>query len=206
MNFKKKDIMLILAGIILLALEFDITVAGAKIDIFSDVLAYIIILIGISHIAVRNNIFKKCKSTSIKGLIAAVAVQAVHCVSFGVAQANADLFMMGVMTIFFIYFTYYFTEGIALEAKMQDKSAVARNFKITWGVFGVFIFAYYIILNFISAGSIVAILVQAVLVICAIYYCYAMSAACDMLYMEGLPQRSEEALAEEKQNEKMVEK
>ena len=76
MNFKKKDIMLILAGIILLALEFDITVAGAKIDIFSDVLAYIIILIGISHIAVRNNIFKKCKSTSIKGLIAAVAVQA----------------------------------------------------------------------------------------------------------------------------------
>ena len=181
MNFKKKDIMLILAGIILLALEFDITVAGAKIDIFSDVLAYIIILIGISHIAVRNNIFKKCKSTSIKGLIAAVAVQAIHCVSLGVAQANADLFMMGVMTIFFIYFTYYFTEGIALEAKMQDKSAVARNFKLTWGVFGVFIFAYYIILNFISAGSIVAILVQAVLVICAIYYCYAMSAACDML-------------------------
>ena len=168
MNFKKKDIMLILAGIIRLALEFDITVAGAKIDIFSDVLAYIIILIGISHIAVRNNIFKKCKSTSIKGLIAAVAVQAVHCVSLGVAQANADLIRMGVMTIFFIYFTYYFTEGIALEAKMQDKSAVARNFKLTWGVFGVFIFAYYIILNFISAGSIVAILVQAVLVICAI--------------------------------------
>jgi len=196
MNFAKKDVMLILAGILLLAVELKLKFGNVTVDIFSDVIAYILIIAGISHVTVRNNIFKKCKSTAIKGLIAAVLVQGAHCIDLGEYQSNADLFMAGVMTIFYIYFTYYFTEGVALEAKMQDKSAVSRSFKVTWGVFGVFIFAYYILLNFVSAGSLAAILVQAVLVICAVYYCYAMSAACAMLYMEGLPAHAEAKTAD----------
>lgn len=194
MNFEKKDIMLILAGILLLALELVIKVGQARIDVFSDVLAYVLIMIGISHIAQRNNIFKKCRSTALKGLIIAVAVQILYFMQMSdEAYGYASLFAKGIMTIFFIYFTYYFTEGVALEAKMQDKAAVSRNFKLTWGIFGVFIFGYYIILNFEITDMISAI-VQAVLVICAVYYCYAISAACSGLYMEGPPPHSEESL------------
>ncbi len=192
-NFAKKDVMLILAGVILLALEFVISIGSIRIDICSDVVAYVLIIAGISGMTRRNNIFKKCRSTAVKGLVVAVAMQFVYCLSLGQFQANADLFMKGVATIFFIYFTYYFTEGVALEAKMQDKAAVSRNFKITWGVFGVFIFAYYIILNF-ELNDIVSILVQAVMVICAVYYCYTIAGACERLYMEGLPPHAQEAL------------
>lgn len=191
MNFIKRDALLILAGIMLLALEFTVSVGNIRIDVFSDILAYILIIVGLAQLIRRNNIFRKCRSTAIKGLLVAVLAQVVYCVPS--AGGNIILFAKGLATIFFIYFTYYFTEAVALEAKMQDKAAVSRNFRITWGVFGVFIFAYYIILNF-NFGDMVPIIVQAVLVMSAVYYCYTMSGACSRLYMEGLPPHSEEAL------------
>lgn len=194
MNFVKKDIMLILAGIMLLAVEFTVAVGNIRIDVFSDIAAYILIIAGLAQAVRRNNIFKKCRSTAIKGLLAAVLLQVVYCLP---ADGNIVLFAKGIMTIFFIYFTYYFTEAIALEAKMQDKSAVSRNFRITWGVFGVLIFAYYILLNF-NLGDMIPIIVQAVLVMSALYYCYAIAGACGQLYMEGLPPHSEESLEAQK--------
>ena len=166
MNFIKRDALLILAGIMLLALDFTVSVGNIRIDVFSDILAYILIIVGLAQLIRRNNIFRKCRSTAIKGLLVAVLAQAVYCVPS--AGGNIILFAKGLATIFFIYFTYYFTEAVALEAKMQDKAAVSRNFRITWGVFGVFIFAYYIILNF-NFGDMVPIIVQAVLVMSAVY-------------------------------------
>lgn len=192
MNFRKKDVLMILVGIVFLALELVIKIGNIRIDIFSDIVAYVLILIGISGMTARNNLFKKCRSTAFTGLIVSVLIQGVNCMNLGEFTANASLFTKGVATIIFIYMTYYFTEGVALEAKMQDKAAVSRNFKITWIVFGAFIFGYYIVLNF-NLTNLIDVLVQAVLVICSIYYAYVIAGAANQLYMEGLPKHAMES-------------
>lgn len=186
MNFKAQNVMLILAGVILLAVEFMVPIAGTKVDVFNDIVAYILILVGIKDLTKRNNIFKKCRNMSMVGVLSSAFAQFVYMLDMKASQANAELFVKGISTIVFIYVTYYFMESVALEAKMQDKTAVAQNFRVTWIVFGVFIFAYFIILNF-EVASIIEIVAQAVMIMCGIYYCNVMLAACKQLYMDGLP-------------------
>lgn len=187
----KRNITLILAGILIQVLNFTITIGSVRIDLFSDIIAYILILVGIMPLTIRNNLFKKCKNTAIKALIVAILVQAVNCFDFGEGNANIDTFTIGVITIFSIYFTYYFTESIILEAKMQDKAAVTRNYRTTWTILGLFIFIYYICVAFLNSVSILAIGIQAVTVVCAIYYSSTTLNCCSKLYTDELPKHSE---------------
>lgn len=100
----------------------------------------------------------------------------------------------GLSTIFTIYFTYYFTEAIILEAKFQEKSAATRSFRIVWLLLGALVFIHYI--AFMSNISLASILVGAGSGICAIYYCSTMLTACKQLYMEGLPTKHMDISAE----------
>ena len=190
MNFSKKNVILVLAGVLLLAVEFILNIGGVKVDVLSDVLGYVLILAGVWNLSVRNNIFRKSRSTAVKGFIVAVAVQVVYCINIGEMQANAELFAKGIATIFFIYFTYYFMEAVALEAKMQNKAAVTRSFRIAWSVFGVMIFAAYIVLNF-EAITFLAGVAQALVIVCGIYYASMLLQACGHLYMDGIPEHAD---------------
>lgn len=184
----KRNITLILAGILIQILDFTISIGNFRIDLFSDIIAYILILIGIMPLIKRNNLFKKSKSTAIKALVVSILVQAVNFVDFGEGTVNVDTFTKGIITILSIYFTYYFTESIILEAKMQNKSALTRNYRITWAVLGVFIFVYYI--AFFTSNSILSVGIQAVTLICAIYYSSTTLTCCNQLYTEDLPEHS----------------
>ena len=181
----KKNITLILAGILLLTLQFNIRISSATIDLFSDVLAYILILAGILKLTDRNIMFKKARTKAIIGLIIAVAGQCLNLTDWGDASSQMNTLILAFTTIFTIYFTYYFTEALMLEAKFQEKAAATRSFRINWMILGILIFVNYI--AFMSNVSIAAILVQAVTVICAIYYCSSVLTAGRQLYMEGLP-------------------
>ena len=57
----KKNISLILIGILLLVLQFYVRVGNATIDVFSDVIGFILIVIGILPLAPRNVLFKKAR-------------------------------------------------------------------------------------------------------------------------------------------------
>ena len=166
----KKNISLILIGILLLVLQFYVRVGNATIDVFSDVIGFILIVIGILPLAPRNVLFKKARLAAILGTAA------------------------GLSTIFTIYFTYYFTEAIILEAKFQEKSAATRSFRIVWLLLGALVFIHYI--AFMSNISLASILVGAGSGICAIYYCSTMLTACKQLYMEGLPTKHMDISAE----------
>ena len=180
----KKNITLILAGILIQVLEFTVKIGDVRIDLFSDIIGYILILIGLMPLINRNNLFKKSKNTAIKGLIISILVQAINFIDFGEGTANIDTFTKGLITIFSIYFTYYFTESIMLEAKMQDRAALTRNFRITWSVFGVFIFICYI--AFVSTISFLSIGLQAVTLLCALYYSSIILAGCSPLYTDKI--------------------
>lgn len=181
----KKNISFILAGVILLILQFNIKIGSATIDVCSDIIAYILIIIGIMPLTKRNIMFKKSRSVSFVGLVAAIGCQAVSCIDWGDTASTVTTTVSALSTIFTIYFTYYFSEAIILEAKFQDKSATTRSLRVTWALFGVFIFVHYI--AFMSNVSIAALIVQAVVAICGIYYCLQILTACNQLYMEGLP-------------------
>ena len=175
----KKNISFILAGVILLILQFNIKIGSATIDVCSDIIAYILIIIGIMPLTKRNIMFKKSRNVSFVGLVAAIGCQAVSFIDWGDTASTVTT------TVSTIYFTYYFSEAIILEAKFQDKSATTRSLRVTWALFGVFIFIHYI--AFMSNVSIAALIVQAVVAICGIYYCSQILTACNQLYMEGLP-------------------
>lgn len=181
----KKNISFILAGVILLILQFNIKIGSATIDVCSDIIAYILIIIGIMPLTKRNIMFKKSRNVSFVGLVAAIGCQAVSFIDWGDTASTVTTTVSALSTIFTIYFTYYFSEAIILEAKFQDKSATTRSLRITWALFGVFIFVHYI--AFMSNVSIAALIVQAVVAICGIYYCSQILTACNQLYMEGLP-------------------
>ena len=181
----KKNISFILAGVILLILQFNIKIGSATIDVCSDIIAYILIIIGIMPLTKRNIMFKKSRNVSFVGLVAAIGCQAVSFIDWGDTASTVTTTVSALSTIFTIYFTYYFSEAIILEAKFQDKSATTRSLRVTWALFGVFIFVHYI--AFMSNLSIAALIVQAVVAICGIYYCSQILTACNQLYMEGLP-------------------
>lgn len=181
----KKNISFILAGIILLILQFNIKIGSATIDVCSDIIAYILIIIGIMPLTKRNIMFKKSRNVSFIGLVAAIGCQAVSFIDWGDTASTVTTTVSALSTIFTIYFTYYFSEAIILEAKFQDKSATTRSLRVTWALFGVFIFVHYI--AFMSNVSIAALIVQAFVAICGIYYCSQILTACNQLYMEGLP-------------------
>lgn len=181
----KKNISFILAGVILLILQFNIKIGSATIDVCSDIIAYILIIIGIMPLTKRNIMFKKSRNVSFVGLVAAIGCQAVSFIDWGDTASTVTTTVSAFSTIFTIYFTYYFSEAIILEAKFQDKSATTRSLRVTWALFGVFIFVHYI--AFMSNVSIAALIVQAVVAICGIYYCSQILTACNQLYMEGLP-------------------
>jgi len=181
----KKNITLILVGILLLVLQFNISIGSSRIDLFSDILAFILIAVGGFPLAKRNVVFKKMKGIIILGLVLTTIAQLINIYNYFGAVSNINSIITGLSTIVAIYFTYYFTEGLILEAKFQDKSAVTRSFRITWFVLGALIFIEFIAAT--SDNMSLIIISQAVTGIFTIYFCSSVLTACNQLYMEGLP-------------------
>ncbi len=181
----KKNITLILVGILLLVLQFNISVGPSRIDLFSDILAFVLIAVGGFPLAKRNVVFKKMKGIIILGLVLTTIAQLINLYNYFGAVSNINSIITGLSTIVAIYFTYYFTEGLILEAKFQDKSAVTRSFRITWFVLGALIFIEFIA----STSDIMSLIIisQAVTGIFTIYFCSSVLTACNQLYMEGIP-------------------
>lgn len=184
-TMNKKNISLILAGLLIQVLEFTINIGGTRIDIFSDIIAYALIIIGLKPLIVRSSLFKKCSKQAMLGLIISVITQALYFLELGTAEADLYTITKGLSTIISIYFTYYLSESIVLEAKRQDKSALTRNFRITWAILGIFIFAYYIAV--VSGITLLSFAAQAVVLICAIYYSSTILNTCNSLYTEEVP-------------------
>lgn len=181
----KKNIMLILTGIIIQLFDFTVRFGTARVDISNDILAYALILIGIIPLVSRNNLFKKSRKHAIFGIIISVLLQMANLVDLGAATGDFDTFSKGLQTIIIIYFTYYFSESIMLEAKMQDKAALTRNFRFTWAVLGIFIFMHYA--SVFLDKALFEFGTLAVVIISALFYSSSILTACLHLYTDEMP-------------------
>lgn len=181
----KKNITLILAGIILLTLQFNINIGNIYFDIFNDIIAVVLIAVGGFPIASRNVMFKKMRIMIVIGIILTVFGQIMNFVIAYSGGDNSTTIITGLSTITNIYLTYYFTEGIILEAKFQEKSALTRSLRLIWAIYGILVFANFIAM--MSGVNIAVIFVQVLSVMFAIYYCSSVLTACSHLYMDGLP-------------------
>lgn len=174
-----------MAGIILLSLQFNIRIGAATIDIFSDPIAFILIIFACKDLVPRNIMFKKSRNRAIMGLIATCIGQAINLFSWGDSTEQVNAIAIGLSVVFTIYFTYHFTEALILEAKFQDKSASTRSLRLIWMIMCAMIFVHFMV--FKATISTPAILVEALVGICTIYFTSSVLTACKSLYMEGLP-------------------
>lgn len=181
----KKNITLVLIGIMLLLLQFNIRISNVYIDIFSDLIGAILLAIGGLPLCKRNLLFKKMRTVIILGLVLS-ALGLVISIYGGINDIpKVSEIVTGFSTITLIYFTYYFNEGLMLEAKFQEKEATTRSFRKIWFILGVLIFAIFISIT--TDISLLITGVQALAVIYAVYYASTVLTACKQLYMEGLP-------------------
>lgn len=176
----RKNITLILIGIFIISMEFPVSIGRINFDITNDIIGFALIIPGALSLRKLNSRFNKSFIISIIGLIAAVFSQIIKCMDWGSATTSTVTAATGLTVIFAIYFTYYFTEGMIMESKVQEKLAVARNYQISWFILSISIFAHYVI--FLSKVSFASIAVEALVGICAIYYCFSVSNTCKELF------------------------
>ena len=176
----KKNIILILIGIFLISLRFNVTFGHINIDITTDCVGFLLIVLGAVHMMHRNSLFKKAGIVSIAGLIASIAAQVINFINWQDAAGTMLSISMGITVIFAIYYTYYFTEALIMEANIQEKSAATRNFQMTWLILSAAIFVHF--MAFGASITLYSILVEAVVGICAIYYCFSVYSSSRQLY------------------------
>jgi uncharacterized membrane protein YgcG len=87
---------------------------------------------------------------------------------------------IGISVVFAIYFTYYYTEALVMEARIQEKNAVTRNYQVTWLLLAAAIFIHYF--AFKSATTMWSILVEALIVVLSLYYCFSVFSTSRQLY------------------------
>ena len=84
-----------------------------------------------------------------------------------------------------IYYTYYFNEGLILEAKFQEKEALTRSLRLIWALYGILVF-----LSFIATMSgiyMITIIANLLSLMFCIFYVSNIFNISKGLYMEGLP-------------------
>ena len=67
-----------------------------------------------------------------------------------------------------------------MESNSQEKSAVTRNYQMTWLILSAAVFAHFMIFG--STISLYSILVEALVGICALYYCFTVYSSSKQLY------------------------
>ena len=162
----KKNSLFVLIGIFLICTRFWISIGSVHIDITNDIVGYILIFIGMI--------------LSVAGLISAVLSQYLISRDWPSSPETMYSIAIGISVVFAIYFTYYYTEALIMEARIQEKNAVTRNYQITWLLLSVGIFIHYF--AFKASTTVYSILVEALIIVITIYYCFSVFSTSKQLY------------------------
>lgn len=187
----KKNISLVCVGILLLSLQLVINVGGVYIDLFNDILAFLLIAAGGFPLAERNKMFARSSRMIVIGLILTVAAQVLSVFADSLGLVNIVTIMSGFSVIVNIYYTYYFNEGLVLEAKFQEKEALTRSLRLIWALYGILVFLSFIAT--MAGVNVIVIAANAISLIYCIFYVSNVMNISKQLYMEGLPTKHMEA-------------
>ncbi|MGN0327888.1 MAG: hypothetical protein ACI4D4_02785 [Lachnospira sp.] len=176
----KKNMLLILIGVFLVSLKFTVTFGAINIDIANDCIGFLLIVIGIIPMSGRNSLYKKSRLIGILGLAASIIGQVIDCIDWGAQASTFHSIAIGLTVIFAIYFTYYFTQALIMESKIQEKTAATRNYQMTWLILSAAVFVHF--MAFGSAISLYSIIVETIVGVCAFYYCVSVYNTSKQLY------------------------
>ena len=176
----KKNSLFVLIGIFLICTRFWISIGSVHIDITNDIVGYILIFIGMKDLKSLNSRFKKGMILSVAGLISAVLSQYLISRDWPSSPETMYSIAIGISVVFAIYFTYYYTEALIMEARIQEKNAVTRNYQITWLLLSAGIFIHYF--AFKASTTVYSILVEALITVITIYYCFSVFSTSKQLY------------------------
>ena len=138
----KKNSLFVITGIFLICTRFWVSFGTVNIDISNDIVGYILIFLGINNMKELNSRFKKGMFLSLAGLAGAILSQYLIARDWPVPETMYSI-AIGISVVFAIYFTYYYTEALVMEARIQEKTAVTRNYQITWLLMSAGIFVHY---------------------------------------------------------------
>ena len=132
----------VIAAFILYVLDYLIPVLGF--------ISIILLFLGIKpFMHDENNHFKVAYKSLKKMTVAYIIMKlAVFVPETGLFKASTStvvrLIAMGIATIYFIYVTHYFTEGILLDAKTAKINFVKLGLNTPWILMGVFVMAHFV--------------------------------------------------------------
>ncbi len=175
----KKNSLLVIMGIFLICTRFWVSFGTVNIDVSNDIVGYILIFLGMKDLKGLNSRFKKGMILSLAGLAGAVLSQYLIARAWPIPETMYSI-AIGISVVFAIYFTYYYTEALVMEARIQEKSAVTRNYQVTWLLMSVGIFVHYF--AFKSTITMWSILVEALIAVITIYYCFLVFSTSKQLY------------------------
>lgn len=175
----KKNSIFVIIGIFLICTRFWVSFGTVNIDISNDIVGYILIFLGINNMKELNSRFKKGMILSLAGLAGAILSQYLIARAWPVPETMYSI-AIGISVVFAIYFTYYYTEALVMEARIQEKTAVTRNYQITWLLMSAGIFVHYF--AFKSTITMWSILVEALIAVITIYYCFLVFSTSKQLY------------------------
>ncbi len=175
----KKNSLLVIMGIFLICTRFWVSFGTVNIDVSNDIVGYILIFLGMKDLKGLNSRFKKGMILSLAGLAGAVLSQYLIARAWPIPETMYSI-AIGISVVFAIYFTYYYTEALVMEARIQEKSAVTRNYQVTWLLMSVGIFVHYF--AFKSTITMRSILVEALIAVITIYYCFLVFSTSKQLY------------------------
>ncbi|MBR6698007.1 MAG: hypothetical protein IKL73_07090 [Lachnospiraceae bacterium] len=135
----------------------------------TSAIAFVLIIIGLlPYKTEQNRLFSKCLKSSIR--IAVIFAVSVVMTVFNFATYNSSVSMLffAIISVLYMYMTYYFTECIVLQAKMVAKQDISKTMKSTWTLLGVGIVGYYFVAS-MNLGIIVLI-VHVAYILAALYY------------------------------------
>ncbi|MGN0481410.1 MAG: hypothetical protein ACI4EV_07550 [Lachnospiraceae bacterium] len=168
----RKNFLLVLLGTFFVLVQFNLRIGNVTIDIFHDVLGFILIVAGAAGMAGNSKFFKKTRNYAIGGIVAAGLVQWFNTMDFSEYANEAAAVKVGLIAFFFIYVTYYFTEGIIEYAKMDNNLALTRNFRMGWLVFAGTYFLYFLAL--MSGVANLSLIVNIVVYVAGLYHIFNM--------------------------------
>lgn len=139
---KKLAIKYVIAAFVLYVLDYLIPLLGF--------ISLILLFLGIKpFIHDQNNHFKVAYKSLKKMAVAYLVMKlAAFIPETGLFVASTStvvrLIAMGIATIYFIYVTHYFTEGVLLDAKTAKINFVKLGLNTPWILFGLFIMAHFV--------------------------------------------------------------
>lgn len=169
---KKQNFLVVLVGMFFVLIQFNVYFGNVAIDVFHDVIGFILIVVGASGMLEGGTFFKKTRNNAIGGIVAAGLVQWFNTMDFSENANEAAAFKVGLVAFFFIYVTFYFTEGIMEYAKMNNNFAATRSFRMGWLVFAATYFLHF--LAIMSGVSNIGLIANVAMYVTGLYHIFNM--------------------------------